>query len=109
MEGQNLGKAGQEELLRASLLRALLTPPVGNLKGAGSLDNRIRNRLLGTGRDDRELNHGIPMVIHVITVITLDDIGDLEAEELVQEGDLVTQKLEELMRVTDVLTGGHGR
>ena len=43
VKGQNLGKAGQKELLGTSLLRALLTPPIRNLKGAGGLDNRIRN------------------------------------------------------------------
>jgi len=107
MEGEDLWKGGQEKLLRASLVLTLLTCPVRDLEGLGSGHNRLRHRLLRLSRDNRKLDHGIAAAVGVVTMLTLDQVCDLEPEELVKEWDLVAKEGDELMRIPNALSCGH--
>jgi hypothetical protein len=107
VEGKDLRKGSHKELLGASPALTLLACPITNFMGARGIDNRIGYRLLKACWDDRELNHGIPMVIRVIAVLTLDDIGDLEPKQLIKERNLIAKELQELVRVADIIPRGH--
>ena len=93
MERQDLGESSQQELLGTPLLATLLTRPVGDRVRLRGTDNRIGNRLLRLGGNDRKLNHRLTLAVSVGAVITLEPILHAKPEELVQHGDLVAQEL----------------
>ena len=107
MKHHDLWELGQQELLLASLLLALLAGPVGDAMNLHRLCNRIGNRLLGSGWCDGELVQSVRANVAIRTVLTLDDIRNLEARELIKEGNLVTHELDELMGVTNTLACRH--
>lgn len=63
--------------------------------------------MLRLGRNNRKLDHGIAAAVGVVTVLTLDQVRDLEPEELVEERDLVAEEGDELVRIPDALSCGH--
>lgn len=107
VEDEDLREGGHQQLLVASVLSTLLALPIGNLERRHRMDHAVREALLALRRCHRELDQGVGMRVLVVARITLDRVCDLEAAELVEKGELVAQILEELVRVADVVAGGH--
>ena len=97
VEHHHLRELCEEELLGTSLLGTLFAGPIGNGRRTNRFSNRISSRHLLGGRRDGELRQGIWPNILVVTMITLDLVCDLESHQLVEKGNLVAEKLNQLM------------
>lgn len=75
------------------------------------LRDRIGNRLLRSTRCDGELVQSVWANVAIVAVLALNDVRNLEARQLVKEGNLVAHELDEFVRVADSLSrwhiGGH--
>jgi len=109
VKGEDLRKPSHQKLLRAPLLATLLACPIRNRMRLGGGDDCIHHGLLRLGGDDRKLNHRVSLAVCIGTVVTLEAILHAKSEELVQHRDLVTQKLQQFVRITNALSSRHQR
>jgi len=109
VKGKDLRKPSHQKLLRAPLLAALLAGPIRNRMRLGGGDDCIHHGLLRLGGDDRKLNHRVSLAVCIGTVVTLEAILHAKSEELVQHRDLVTEELQQFVRITNALTRRHQR
>ena len=107
MEDKDVRKGCHEQLLRTSLLLALVALPVGNLYGRNSLSNTLNQRLLALRRCYRELDELVRPHVRIVTVAALDLVAHVEAHQLVEIRELVAQKLEQLVAVADAFARRH--
>ena len=109
VERKDPRESSQQELLGTPLLATLLARPVGDRVRLRGTDNRIGDRLLRLGGNNRELNHGLALAVSVGAVVTLQPVLHTKPEELVQHGDLIAEELQQLMRVPNSLARRHQR
>ena len=109
VEHEDLREGRHQQLLRATLRLALLARPIRNHDRSHRVNHAVRQTLLALRRRDGELNHRVRAHVLVRARIALDGVADLEATELIKEGQFIAHVLEQLVRVTDALAGGHHR
>jgi len=108
MKHQNVRQGGNQQLLAASLLVALLAPPVRDIDRRDGTEDGLRHRhLRPTLAGDGELNQAVLSHVRVGAVLASNVMTNLESHKLVKKGNLITEKLEEFVRVANALAGGH--
>ena len=107
MKHHHLWELGQKELLPTAFLLTLFARPVWDGVNLDRFCDRVRDGLLGTGGCNRELVQCIGAEVAIVAVFALNDIRNLEARELVKEGNLITQKLYQFMRVANAFARWH--
>ena len=109
VEHHHAGELCKKELLVASLLLALLTRPVCDGDGFDCLSDCIRDCLFLLCGCKRELDHCIRLRLCRMAIVALDGICHPETHQLVKEGNLVDEKLDQLVRIPDSLSCRHVR
>lgn len=107
MKHHHLRELGQKHLGVASLSFALLARPIRNRMEFDGFPNGFGDCLLLLGRSKGELIDGIGAQIFVLAVVALDGRCDTEPSEFIQEGNLVAEELNQLVRISDTFPGGH--
>lgn len=92
----------------ASFILALFTRPIGNTLRLDGFSNGIRDSLFASYGGDGEFIESVWTNVLVLAVVTLNGVRNLEACERIKEGYFITEKLDELMGVTDAFSCRHG-
>jgi len=107
VEDHDLRELGQKHLGVASLSLALLAGPIGNRMDLDGLPDGFGHRLLLLGGRERELVDCVGTQVLVLAVVALNGGCDAEASQLVKEGNLVAEKLNQLVRIANALSSRH--
>ena len=107
VEHENLRKLCEKELLGAPVLSTVVALPVRDGEWPYCLCDGVGDRLLLLRGCDAELSQSVRLDFLVGAVVAPDGVRYLEAHEFVKEGNLIKEEVDELVRVADVLTGGH--
>ena len=105
MKHQDFWKRAQQVLLHAPDFLTLFAGPRGILVGMHSGRNRIRNALAFGGRQ-RKLQHTLANQVGLIALQTGNACTKLKPQELVQPRNLVAQRHQKFVTVSDVFPCG---
>jgi hypothetical protein len=103
---QNFREGSKQHLLLTSNVRTLVALPVRDRVGLDILVNRVQKRDPGLGRHQVNIDGTRLLELCDLAPSTLDTISNIEAELLVQPGQLVAQMNDQFVAVPDVLAGG---
>ena len=97
MKDEDLRKGRHEQLLRATLSSALFALPIWNLRRCYGLNHAVGETLFALCRRHRELDQRVWTGVFVVAVVTLYHVDTLESTQLVEERQLVTEELQQLV------------